>query len=51
MTAIEPKWLVEFAPKFYKQADAASALKRKRGEKLEPLYDKFRQDHRPTKRK
>ncbi|KAI8847111.1 putative ATP dependent RNA helicase [Chytridium lagenaria] len=39
--AIEPKWLVEVAPNFFKVADANKISKRKRQEKLEPLYNKF----------
>lgn len=40
VTAIEPKWLVEVAPQFFKVADAGKVSKRKRGEKIEPLYNK-----------
>jgi len=39
--AIDPKWLVELAPRFFKQADARVLSKRKRMEKLEPLFDRF----------
>jgi ATP-dependent RNA helicase DHX8/PRP22 len=39
---IEPKWLVEFAPKFYRVSDPTKLSKRKRQEKLEPLWDKYR---------
>jgi ATP-dependent RNA helicase DHX8/PRP22 len=39
--AIDPKWLVELAPRFFKQADARIMSKRKRMEKLEPLFDRF----------
>jgi len=38
---IEPKWLVELAPKFFKQCDPTKLSKRKRQERLEPLYDRF----------
>ena len=38
--AIEPKWLVEVAPQFFKVADANKISKRKRQEKIEPLYNK-----------
>lgn len=41
MTAIEPKWLVEVAPQFFKVADANKISKRKRQEKIEPLYNKY----------
>ena len=40
-TAIDPKWLVEFAPSFFKVADATKLSKRKRQERLEPLYNRF----------
>jgi len=42
VTAIEPKWLVEFAPSFYRQADPTKLTKRKKQEKIEPLHDKYR---------
>jgi hypothetical protein len=35
VTAIEPKWLTEAAPTFYKVADANKISKRKRQEKIE----------------
>ncbi len=38
---IEPKWLLELAPKFYKQADANKMSRNKRREKIEPLFDKY----------
>lgn len=41
MTAIEPKWLVEVAPQFCKVADANKISKRKKQEKIEPLYNKY----------
>lgn len=40
VTAIEPKWLVEVAPQFFKVADANKISKRKRQEKIEPLFNK-----------
>eukprot|EP01130_Rhizamoeba_saxonica_P002533 TRINITY_DN1231_c0_g1_i1.p1 TRINITY_DN1231_c0_g1~~TRINITY_DN1231_c0_g1_i1.p1 ORF type:complete len:1213 (+),score=370.17 TRINITY_DN1231_c0_g1_i1:438-4076(+) len=42
ITAIEPSWLVNFAPSFYKVADASKITERKKNMKLEPLYDKYR---------
>lgn len=42
MTAIEPKWLTELAPKFFQLSDPTKMSKRKRQEKLEPLWDKYR---------
>jgi HrpA-like RNA helicase len=41
VTAVEPKWLVEVAPQFFKVADANKISKRKRQEKIEPLYNKY----------
>ena len=38
--SVEPKWLVEVAPQFFKVADANKISKRKRQEKIEPLYNK-----------
>jgi ATP-dependent RNA helicase DHX8/PRP22 len=38
---IDPKWLVELAPRFFKAADPTRMSKRKRQEKLEPLFDRF----------
>ena len=40
VTAVEPKWLVEVAPQFFKIADANKISKRKKQEKIEPLYNK-----------
>ena len=42
-TAIDPKWLVEFAPAFFRVADPTRMSKRKRQERIEPLYDKYAQ--------
>ena len=41
MCAIDPKWLVELAPRFFKSADAHKLSRRKRAERLEPLYDRY----------
>ncbi|KAF9225565.1 P-loop containing nucleoside triphosphate hydrolase protein [Gyrodon lividus] len=41
VTTIEPKWLVEVAPQFFQVADANKISKRKRQEKIEPLYNKY----------
>ena len=38
---IDPKWLVELAPRFFKASDPNKMSKRKRQERLEPLYDRF----------
>lgn len=39
--AVDPKWLVELAPKFFKAADPHKLTKAKRMQKIEPLYDRF----------
>ncbi|KAJ2731610.1 DEAH-box ATP-dependent RNA helicase prp22 [Coemansia sp. BCRC 34962] len=41
VTVVEAKWLVEVAPTFFKVADANKISRRKRNERLEPLYNKF----------
>ncbi|PSR72548.1 hypothetical protein PHLCEN_2v11541 [Hermanssonia centrifuga] len=41
VTAIEPKWLVDVAPQFFKVADANKISKRKKQEKIEPLFNKY----------
>ena len=44
VTAIEPKWLIEVAPRYFKVSDPAIMSKRKRSEKIQPLFDKYAQD-------
>ena len=39
--AIDPKWLLEVAPKYFRQADEQGISKRKRQEKLEPLFNRY----------
>lgn len=39
--AIDPKWLVELAPRFFKAADHQKLSRRKRQERIEPLYDRY----------
>ncbi|KAJ2370187.1 DEAH-box ATP-dependent RNA helicase prp22 [Coemansia sp. RSA 2610] len=41
VTVVEARWLVEVAPTFFKVADANQISRRKRNERLEPLYNKF----------
>lgn len=41
VTAIDPKWLVEFAPKFFKFADPTRLSRAKKTQKIEPLYNKY----------
>ncbi|KAL8678968.1 MAG: hypothetical protein Q9186_004737 [Xanthomendoza sp. 1 TL-2023] len=40
-TAIEPKWLVEAAPTFFKVAASDRMSKRKKAETIKPLYNRF----------
>lgn len=39
--AIEPKWLLELAPRFFQASNPRNLSKRKRQERIEPLYDRF----------
>lgn len=39
--AIDPRWLVELAPRFFKPADVNRLSRRKRAERIEPLFDKY----------
>uniref|UniRef100_A0A7N1A3S8 RNA helicase n=1 Tax=Kalanchoe fedtschenkoi TaxID=63787 RepID=A0A7N1A3S8_KALFE len=41
VTVIDPKWLVELAPRFFKVFDPTKMSKRKRQERIEPLYDRY----------
>ncbi|OBZ82088.1 ATP-dependent RNA helicase DHX8, partial [Choanephora cucurbitarum] len=41
VTAIDPKWLTEAAPTFFRIADANKISKRKKQEKIEPLYNRY----------
>ncbi|KAI3436603.1 hypothetical protein D9Q98_006020 [Chlorella vulgaris] len=38
---IDPKWLVEMAPRFFRAADPHKLSRRKKHERIEPLYDRF----------
>ncbi|KFY56956.1 hypothetical protein V497_05871 [Pseudogymnoascus sp. VKM F-4516 (FW-969)] len=40
-TTIEPKWLVEAAPTFFKVAGKDGLSKRRKAERIQPLYNKF----------
>lgn len=41
VTAIDPKWLVEFAPSFFKIGDSTKLSTFKRNQKIDPLFDKY----------
>ncbi|QDZ17912.1 DEAH-box nuclear pre-mRNA splicing factor [Chloropicon primus] len=51
--SVDPKWLIELAPRFFKEADPQMLSKRKRNERIEPLFDKYRDPNawRLTKRR
>lgn len=40
-TSIEPRWLVDAAPSFFKVAPTDKLSKRKKAERIQPLYNKF----------
>ncbi|TDZ15615.1 Pre-mRNA-splicing factor ATP-dependent RNA helicase prp22 [Colletotrichum orbiculare MAFF 240422] len=40
-TSIEPKWLVEAAPTFFKVAPTDKLSKRKKAERIQPLHNKY----------
>jgi ATP-dependent RNA helicase DHX8/PRP22 len=42
--AIEPKWLTEVAPTFFKVVDPREMSKRKRAEKIQPLFNKYEKE-------
>lgn len=39
--AIDPKWLVEFAPSFFKFGNPTKLSKHKKDQKIEPLFNKY----------
>lgn len=41
VTTIDPKWLVEYAPAFFKFSDPTKLSKFKKNQRLEPLYNKY----------
>lgn len=41
VTSIDPRWLVEFAATFFRFSDPTKLSKRKKQERLEPLYNKY----------
>ncbi|CUM67886.1 uncharacterized protein PRCAT00005597001 [Priceomyces carsonii] len=43
-TTIEPRWLADFAPSFFKIADPATVSLRNKNKKIVPLYDNFSKD-------
>jgi len=51
--AIDPKWLVEVAPRFFKHGKPGAITRRKRQEKLEPLHNRYEDPNawRPSRRR
>jgi len=41
VTTVDPKWLVEFAPAFFKFSDPTKLSKFKQTQRIEPLFNKF----------
>ncbi|KAM0973361.1 hypothetical protein FF1_016712 [Malus domestica] len=41
VTVIDPKWLVELAPRSFKFSDPSKMSKRQCQERIEPLYDRY----------
>uniref|UniRef100_A0A1I7ZGT4 RNA helicase n=1 Tax=Steinernema glaseri TaxID=37863 RepID=A0A1I7ZGT4_9BILA len=41
VTLVDPKWLVEFAPSFYKMGDSTKLSAFKKNQKIDPLFNKF----------
>lgn len=41
VTAIDPEWLVQLAPRFFRRANVATISKRKKAEKIQPLFDRY----------
>ncbi|CAN6625011.1 pre-mRNA-splicing factor ATP-dependent RNA helicase Prp22p [Trichomonascus vanleenenianus] len=41
VSTVEPKWLVEVAPTFFKVSDPRHLSKRKKSEKIQPLFNRF----------
>ncbi|XP_065370268.1 ATP-dependent RNA helicase DHX8 [Calliphora vicina] len=41
VTTCDPKWLVEFAPSFFRFSDPTKLSKFKKNQRLEPLYNKY----------
>uniref|UniRef100_A0A6G1S7P2 RNA helicase n=1 Tax=Aceria tosichella TaxID=561515 RepID=A0A6G1S7P2_9ACAR len=41
VTTIDPRWLVEFAPSFFKYSDPTKLSRNKKKLRLEPLYNKY----------
>ncbi|KAK0414294.1 hypothetical protein QR680_007254 [Steinernema hermaphroditum] len=41
VTLVDPKWLVEYAPSFYKMGDSTKLSTFKKNQKIDPLFNKF----------
>lgn len=38
---IDPKWLIEFAPSFFKMGDNTKLSTYKKNQKIDPLFNKY----------
>ena len=45
VTAVDPKWLVEFAPAFFQFSDPTRLSRRKKQQRIEPLYNRYSCTH------
>ena len=41
VTAVDPKWLIEYAPSFFKISDNTKLSAFKKNQKIDPLFNKF----------
>ena len=46
VTAIDPKWLVEYAPAFFKFSDPTKLSNFKKNQRIEPLFNKYEEKKR-----
>ena len=44
VTAIDPKWLVEYAPAFFKFSDPTKLSNFKKNQRIEPLFNKYEEN-------
>jgi len=51
VTTVEPQWLVELAPQFFRTVDRRERQKGKKKERIVPLYNKYAEEWRPSKTK
>lgn len=44
VTVIDPKWLLELAPTFFRKTDPSKTSEKRKNQKIVPLFDKFAKD-------